>query len=95
MADGRSERVAVLDWRGTLGRAGRPDERFDTLVEQGARVVFNLEGIGHIDSVGLGFLIYNMKRLQEMKGDLVLSAAPHHVRKAIETVHHRYPNPCP
>jgi anti-sigma B factor antagonist len=65
----------VLEVKGEVDiySAPRLRERLIELVEEGrTRVLVDLEGVGFMDSTGLGSLVSGLKRLRERDGELAL-----------------------
>lgn len=66
---------AVLEVKGEVDiyTAPRLRERLIDLVEGGRhRVLVDLEGVGFMDSTGLGALVSGLKRVREHEGEMVL-----------------------
>jgi anti-sigma B factor antagonist len=51
---------------------------------RGRPLVVDLEGVGFLDSTGLGVLVGGLKRAKEADGDLVLVATGHNVIRMLE-----------
>jgi anti-sigma B factor antagonist len=74
--DVRTERgSAVLEVSGEVDIYTAPKlrEKLVELVESGnERIVVDLEGVGFMDSTGLGSLVAGLKRVKERDGEMVL-----------------------
>jgi anti-sigma B factor antagonist len=82
----RGASVAVVRCTGRLDlvSASRLRSAVEELVEEGrTRVVVDLEGIGFIDSSGLGMLVAGLKRTRQAGGELRLAAAGEQVRTVL------------
>jgi anti-sigma B factor antagonist len=78
--------ATLLVLRGELDIATSPQLR-DELVRvigDGRRVVVDLEGLGFIDSVGLGILVSGLKRARSAGGDLELVCANRVILQPLE-----------
>ncbi len=54
------------------------------LLEQGAEnFLIDLTGVGHVDTTGLGFLVWVRKRATERQGKLLLAGQNAHFRKLL------------
>jgi anti-sigma B factor antagonist len=78
--------TALLVLRGELDIATSPQLR-DELVQvisDGRRIVVDLEGLGFIDSVGLGILVSGLKRARQHGGELELVCANRTILQPLE-----------
>ena len=78
--------TTLLVLRGELDIATSPQLR-DELVRvigDGRRIVVDLEGLGFIDSVGLGILVSGLKRARSDGGDLELVCANRIILQPLE-----------
>ena len=78
--------TTLLVLRGELDIATSPQLR-DELVRvigDGRRIVVDLEGLGFIDSVGLGILVSGLKRARSDGGDLELVCANRVILQPLE-----------
>jgi anti-sigma B factor antagonist len=71
-----SEGIVILDLKGSL-TSGRGDgdlrDRLQALHQSGkVNIVLNLKDVSHIDSVGLGTLVFGLARLRKAGGRLAL-----------------------
>ncbi|MGO4879685.1 MAG: STAS domain-containing protein [Bryobacteraceae bacterium] len=72
-----SEGIVILDLKGPL-TSGQGDlelrERLSALHQSGqVNIVLNLKGVTHIDSTGLGTLVFGLARLSKAGGKLALA----------------------
>jgi anti-sigma B factor antagonist len=78
--------ATLLVLRGELDISTSPQLR-DELVQvitDGRRIVVDLEGLGFIDSVGLGILVSGLKRARSAGGDLALVCANRTILQPLE-----------
>ncbi len=78
--------TTLIVLRGELDIATSPQLR-EALVEAiggGRRIVVDLEGLGFIDSVGLGILVSGLKRARSDGGDLELVCANRVILQPLE-----------
>lgn len=77
--------TALLNLSGglMLGREGQElESTVNRLLAQGYRnFIFNLSGLTHIDSTGIGRCIASLNLIMQAKGKLHMAAAPHPVRE--------------
>ena len=82
----REDSATLLVLRGDLDLGTAPQLR-DALVEvidDGARVVIDMEAVDFLDSAGLGILVGGLKRARTHGGELELVCSSHSVLKPIE-----------
>lgn len=70
--------ITVVELTGKLA-LGRESQRIETLVEElakkgAARVVFDMSGVGYIDSAGIGMIALAAGRMRESGGSLAVVA---------------------
>ena len=70
--------ITVLEFTGKIS-LGRESQRIETLVEDltkkgASRVVFDMSGVGYIDSAGVGMIALAAGRLREAGGSLAVVA---------------------
>ena len=83
----QSSGVAIVAPRGDLDMATVPDVRrtLAGLLDRGqARLLVDLDGVGYIDSSGIGALIAAMKQARAAGGDVRLCALQDDVRAIFE-----------
>jgi anti-sigma B factor antagonist len=82
----RSGRTTVLTLRGDLDVATAPDlrEALVEVIDQGARIVIDMEALDFLDSAGLGILVGGLKRARTHGGDLELVCSNRVVLKPLE-----------
>lgn len=81
--------VTVLEFSGEFdaARVRTAAPEIDALVDAGeARMVFDLGGLGFMDSTALGYLLKVRERCREAGGDLVLARPSKFFRKTIRTL---------
>ena len=54
------------------------------MIDEGARIVVDLEAVGFLDSAGLGILVGGLKRARTAGGELELVCSSHDVLKPLE-----------
>ena len=82
----RRDGATLVVLRGDLDLATAPDLR-ETLIEvidDGARIVVDLEAVEFLDSAGLGILVGGLKRARTAGGELELVCSSHDVLKPLE-----------
>ena len=82
----RRDGAKLVVLRGDLDLATAPDLR-ETLVEvidQGTRIVVDMEAVEFLDSAGLGILVGGLKRDRTRHGDLELVCSNREVLKPLE-----------
>jgi anti-sigma B factor antagonist len=82
----RRDEATVVVLRGDLDVATAPDLR-ETLVEvidEGARIVIDMQAVEFLDSAGLGILVGGLKRARARGGDLELVCSNSEVLKPLE-----------
>jgi anti-sigma B factor antagonist len=82
----RGEAATLVVLRGDLDAATAPDLRecLVTVIDEGARIVVDLEAVGFLDSAGLGILVGGLKRARTRGGDLELVCSSREVLKPFE-----------
>lgn len=82
----RGEAATLVVLRGDLDMATAPELRecLVKVIDEGARVVIDLEAVGFLDSAGLGILVGGLKRARTRGGDLELVSTSHDVLKPLE-----------
>lgn len=81
----RHQATTLIVLRGDLDLATAPDLR-ETLVEvidEGARIVIDMEAVEFLDSAGLGILVGGLKRARGRDGDLELVCSNGEVLKPL------------
>jgi len=83
--------VTILDLRGRLvfdeGDASIV-EHIDLLIGQGRiQIILNLQGVGYIDSAGVGAIVAKFVTLRKRGGDLKLLRLSYRVRRVIKIAH--------
>ena len=78
--------AALLVLRGELDIATSPKRRDELVrvITDGRRIVVDLEGLGFIDSVGLGILVSGLKRARQHGGELELVCANRTILQPLE-----------
>ena len=78
--------ATVLVLRGDLDLSTAPDlrEALVEVIDEGARIVIDMEAIDFLDSAGLGILVGGLKRARTNGGELELVCSSHAVLKPIE-----------
>ena len=81
----RGETTLVV-LRGDLDLATAPELRecLVKVIDEGARVVVDLEAVGFLDSAGLGILVGGLKRARTRGGELELVCTSKDVLKPLE-----------
>lgn len=82
----RGEAATLVVLRGDLDIVTAPELRecLVKVIDEGARVVIDLEAVGFLDSAGLGILVGGLKRARTRGGDLELVSTSHDVLKPLE-----------
>lgn len=82
----RGEAATLVVLRGDLDIATAPELRecLVKVIDEGARVVIDLEAVGFLDSAGLGILVGGLKRARTRGGELELVSTSHDVLKPLE-----------
>ena len=82
----RGEAATLVVLRGDLDLAGAPDLRecLVKVIDEGARIVIDLETVGFLDSAGLGILVGGLKRARTAGGELELVCSSQDVLKPLE-----------
>jgi len=82
----RGEAATLVVLRGDLDVATAPDLRkcLVEIIDEGARIVIDLETVGFLDSAGLGILVGGLKRARTAGGELELICSGHAVLKPLE-----------
>jgi anti-sigma B factor antagonist len=82
----REDGATVLVLRGDLDLSTAPDlrEALVEVIDEGARIVIDMEAIDFLDSAGLGILVGGLKRARTNGGELELVCSSHAVLKPIE-----------
>jgi anti-sigma B factor antagonist len=80
------EAVTLVVLRGDLDLATAPDLRecLVKVIDEGARIVVDLEAVGFLDSAGLGILVGGLKRARTRGGDLELVCSSREILKPLE-----------
>jgi anti-sigma B factor antagonist len=82
----RRDGATLVVLRGDLDLATAPDLR-ETLIEvidDGARIVIDMEAVEFLDSAGLGILVGGLKRARTRGGELELVCSNREVLKPLE-----------
>ena len=79
----RRESATLVVLRGDLDLATAPDLRecLVKVIDDGARIVVDLETVGFLDSAGLGILVGGLKRARTAGGELELVCSSQDVLK--------------
>jgi anti-sigma B factor antagonist len=82
----RDDRTRVLVLRGDLdaATASQLRECLVELIDEGARIVIDMEALDFLDSAGLGILVGGLKRARTHGGELELVCSSSAVLKPIE-----------
>jgi anti-sigma B factor antagonist len=82
----RDAGATLVVLRGDLDLATAPELRecLVQVIEDGARIVIDLEGVGFLDSAGLGILVGGLKRARTRNGDLELVCSNREVLRPLE-----------
>jgi anti-sigma B factor antagonist len=82
----REDGATVIVLRGDLDLSTAPDlrEALVEVIDEGARIVIDMEAIDFLDSAGLGILVGGLKRARTNGGELELVCSSHAVLKPIE-----------
>jgi anti-sigma B factor antagonist len=82
----RGEAVTLVVLRGDLDLGTAPDLRecLVKVIDEGARIVVDLEAVGFLDSAGLGILVGGLKRARTRGGDLELVCSSREILKPLE-----------
>ena len=82
----REEAATLVVLRGDLDLATSSDLRecLVKVIDEGARIVVDLEAVGFLDSAGLGILVGGLKRARTAGGDLELVCSGRDVLKPLE-----------
>ncbi|HEX5780368.1 MAG TPA: STAS domain-containing protein [Solirubrobacteraceae bacterium] len=82
----RGEAATLVVLRGDLDIVTAPELRecLVKVIDEGARVVIDLEAVGFLDSAGLGILVGGLKRARTRGGELELVSTSHDVLKPLE-----------
>ena len=82
----RSEAATLVVLRGDLDLATAPELRecLVKVIDEGERVVIDLEAVGFLDSAGLGILVGGLKRARTRGGELELVCTGQDVLKPLE-----------
>ena len=80
------EAATVVVLRGDLDIATAPELRecLVNVIDEGARIVIDLEAVDFLDSAGLGILVGGLKRARTRGGELELVCSSHDVLKPLE-----------
>ena len=82
----RAEAATLVALRGDLDLATAPELRecLVKIIDEGVRIVVDLESVGFLDSAGLGILVGGLKRARTAGGELELVCSSHDVLKPLE-----------
>jgi anti-sigma B factor antagonist len=82
----RGEAATLVVLRGDLDLATAPELRecLVKVIDEGERVVIDLEAVGFLDSAGLGILVGGLKRARTRGGELELVCTGQDVLKPLE-----------
>lgn len=82
----RDEATTLVVLRGDLDLATAPELRecLVKVIDDGARIVIDLEAVGFLDSAGLGILVGGLKRARTHGGELELVCTSQDVLKPLE-----------
>ena len=82
----RGEAATLVVLRGDLDLATAPELRecLVKVIDEGERVVIDLEAVGFLDSAGLGILVGGLKRARTKGGELELVCTGQDVLKPLE-----------
>ena len=82
----RGEAATLVALRGDLDlvTAGELRECLVKVIDDGERIVVDLEGVGFLDSAGLGILVGGLKRARTAGGELELVCSGRDVLKPLE-----------
>jgi anti-sigma B factor antagonist len=82
----RSEGATVVVLRGDLDLATAPELRdcFVKVIDDGVRIVVDLQAVDFLDSAGLGILVAGLNRARTRGGDLELVCSNGQVLKPLE-----------
>jgi anti-sigma B factor antagonist len=82
----RGEAATLVALRGDLDLATAPELRqcLVEVIDEGARIVVDLESVGFLDSAGLGILVGGLKRARTAGGELELVCSSRDVLKPLE-----------
>ena len=82
----REDGTTCLVLRGDLDLSTAPDlrEALVEVIDEGARIVIDMEAIDFLDSAGLGILVGGLKRARTSGGELELVCSSRAVLKPIE-----------
>ena len=80
------EAATLVVLRGDLDIATAPELRecLVRVIDEGARIVIDLEAVDFLDSAGLGILVGGLKRARTRGGELELVCSSHDVLKPLE-----------
>jgi anti-anti-sigma factor len=81
--------IALLLVKGKVGwdNSRIIDTQIHKMIEQGCtHIVFNLDEVTFLCSGGIGALIYNMKRVQERKGDIYIVSNSEYIQYLFATI---------
>ena len=80
------EAATLVVLRGDLDIATAPELRecLVKVIDEGARIVVDLEAVDFLDSAGLGILVGGLKRARTHGGELELVCSSHDVLKPLE-----------
>ena len=82
----RGEAATLVVLRGDLDIVSAPELRecLVKVIDEGARIVIDLEAVGFLDSAGLGILVGGLKRARTHGGELELVCTSKDVLKPLE-----------
>jgi anti-sigma B factor antagonist len=82
----RGDAATLVVLRGDLDLATAPELRecLVKVIDEGERVVIDLEAVGFLDSAGLGILVGGLKRARTRGGELELVSTGQDVLKPLE-----------
>jgi anti-sigma B factor antagonist len=82
----RGERTTLLVLRGDLDLSTAPELRaaLVDVIDEGARIVIDMEALDFLDSAGLGILVGGLKRARTHGGELELVCSNRGVLKPLE-----------
>ena len=82
----RDDRMALLVLRGELDMSTAPQLRecLVEIIDEGARIVIDMEALDFLDSAGLGILVGGLKRARTRGAELELVCTSRDVLKPLE-----------